>query len=175
MTSTKPNPGREGRFIAYLAGLAQREDRAALAALRSSLQHEHGMAVAAFPYVVPFLDEQPGPRDRAYFLIGALFATHPEPGGVSLGHAFRRLNGDAGENESVRRRFVALLDAAPDDVSSHLRQAVSLCRAKGVPLDWEQLLRDVLAFPHPDRYAQRRLAREYWQSPALEHDQEVSS
>jgi CRISPR system Cascade subunit CasB len=175
MTQSQARESRETRFIAYLRGLADREDRAALAALRRSLQHEQGMDTAAFPYVVPFLDEQASFRDRAYFLVAALFASHPDPGGVSLGVAFRRLNPDDPNNESVRRRFVALLDAPLEDVGDHLRQAVSLCRSKGVPLDWERLLRDLLAFSHPDRYVQRRLAREYWQSPVHDRDQENPS
>lgn len=178
MTETTEAPGRPTtraeRFVAHLRALADREDRGALSALRKSLQAPDGMAAAAYPYVVPFLDDKPSSRDRVFFLIAALFATHPTPGGVSLGIAFGLLSTKPEDrfNESIRRRFVALLDADPEDVGEHLRQAVSLCRARGVAIDWEQTLKDLLAFPHPDRYAQRRLAREYWQSPQLDSNKE---
>ncbi|MBI2372793.1 MAG: type I-E CRISPR-associated protein Cse2/CasB [Deltaproteobacteria bacterium] len=162
MTDTENAPRRADRFVAHLRALAEREDRGALAALRKSLQAADGMATDAYPYVVPFLDVEPSRRDRAFFLIGALFATHPDPGGVSLGLAFRRLSPDDPNNESVRRRFVALLDADPDDVGEHLHQATSLCRARGIAIDWARTLEDLLAFSHPDRFAQRRLAREFW-------------
>lgn len=141
------------------------------------------MAAAACPYVMPYLPptENVG-RDRAYFLIGALFALHPDPGGegVSLGHAFRAIN-DAQEglgkadNESLRARFVALLDAHPDDLGGHLRHAVSLLRAKQKTLDWERLLTDVLGWDHPSRHVQRRLARDFWSPPHSAIDPETET
>lgn len=173
-------------FVSRLRQLADDEDRGALAALRRSLQDPTGMAAVACPYVVPSLPRAEDPyRDRAFFLIGALFALHPERGGegVSLGHAFRAMNidqeGPAGrdrDNESLRRRFVALLDADAEDLPEHLRHAVSLARARQKPLDWARLLRDVLAWRDPSRRVQHRLARDFWNAPhdALETEGEIS-
>lgn len=171
--TTSPTDRLAAAFVARLRSLADEEDRGALAALRRSLQDPHGMAAAACPYVVPYLPPTEDlTRDRAYFLVGALFALHADAGGedVSLGHAFRAMN-DAQEgvgkpdNESLRGRFVALLDADAEDLPDHLRHAVSLARAKQKPLDWYRLLRDVLGWGHPSRYVQRRLAREFWMTP----------
>lgn len=168
-------PHTDGRaaFIARLRKLADEEDRGALAALRASLQDPNGMAAAACPYVVPYLPAVENvDRDHRFFLVGALFALHPDPGGdgVSLGHAFRAINEaqegpGKGDNESLRGRFVALLDAHPDDLGDHLRHAVSLARSKQQPLDWARLLRDVLAWDDPSRHVQRRLARDFWKTP----------
>ena len=171
--STSPTDRRTAAFVARLRGLADAEDRGALAALRASLQDPHGMAAAACPYVVPFLPlDEDLSRDGAYFLVGALFALHSDAGGdgVSLGHAFRAINeGQEGpgkpDNESLRGRFVALLDADREDLPDHLRHVVSLARAKLKPLDWYRLLRDVLGWDHPSRYVQRRLARDFWKNP----------
>jgi CRISPR system Cascade subunit CasB len=131
------------------------------------------MAAAACPIVLPFVP--PGEdtyRDRAFFLAGALFALHPAAGGtgVSLGHAFRRLNdriegSGNNDNESLRRRFVALLDADPEDVGNHVRHAVSLARANDIPLDWARLLLDLWCWRNPSRHVQRRLARDFWKTP----------
>ncbi|XXX78029.1 type I-E CRISPR-associated protein Cse2/CasB [Sorangium sp. So ce134] len=172
------------RFISRLRKLAEDEDRGALAALRRSLQDRTGMAAAACPYVVPSLPPSEDLyRDRAFFLVGALFALHPDPGGegVSLGDAFRAINADqegpgTGDNESLRRRFVALLDADAEDLPNHLRHAVSLARSKGKPLDWDRLLRDVLEWRGESRRVQRRLAREFWngRQDALENEGEIS-
>lgn len=158
-----PAPDRVSAFVAHLQRLAERDDRGALAALRRSLQEPSGVAMSACPHVVPFLpSEQDGYRERSFFLVAALFALHPvHAQGVSLGHAFRRIDGGAG-NESTRARFVALLDAHPDDVADHLRHAVSLARAHDVPLDWVRTLKDLLAWRAPDRWAQRRLAHDFW-------------
>ncbi len=185
MTEDRPSPRPQGEtrsaapdriagFVSHLQRLAADEDRGALAALRRSLQDVNGMAAAACPYVVPFLaPEEDLYRDRAFFLAGALFALHPEPGGdgVSLGHAFRALNTDqegpgSRDNESLRRRFVALLDADAEDLAEHLRTAVSLVRSKQEPLGWDRLLRDVLQWRSPSRFVQRRLARDFWQTPS---------
>jgi CRISPR system Cascade subunit CasB len=166
-------PDQAAAFVAQLRRLAEDENRGALAALRASLQDPNGMAAAACAYVVPFLPAAENLRhDSAYFLVGALFALHWDAGGdgVSLGHAFRAMNdGQEGpgkpDNESLRGRFVALLDADAEDLSDHLRHAVSLARAKQTPLDWLRLLRDVLGWDHPSRYVQSRLARDFWKTP----------
>ncbi len=159
-------------FVGYLRGIAEREDRGALAALRRSIQEPSGIAMSACPYVVPFLPPEPDRFvERAYFLVGALFALHPDHAqGVSLGHAFRRINdGTAegqkgGDNESTRARFVALLDAHPDDIADHLRHAISLARGRAIPVDWIRVLKDLINWGAPDRWVQRRLAADFWRS-----------
>jgi CRISPR system Cascade subunit CasB len=163
---------RATAFVAHLRGIAEREDRGALAALRRSIQEPSGIAMSACPYVVPFLPAGPNSFvERAYFLVGALFALHPDHAqGVSLGHAFRRINDATAEgqkgvdNESTRARFVALLDAHPDDIANHLRHAVSLARARAIPVDWMLTLKDLLNWGAPDRRVQRRLAADFWRS-----------
>jgi CRISPR system Cascade subunit CasB len=168
--SRKAPQDRATRFVEYLCGFAEREDRGALAALRRSLQEPAGIAMSACPYVVPFLPAEPDRfLERAFFLVGALFALHPDRAeGVSLGHAFRRINSETaegqkgGDNESTRARFVALLDAHPDDIAEHLRHAVSLARAKEIGLDWVRMLKDLLNWRAPDRWVQRRLATDFW-------------
>jgi CRISPR type I-E-associated protein CasB/Cse2 len=62
----------------------------------------------------------------------------------------------------VRGRFVALLDAHPEDAGDHLRHLASLARAHNVSLDWEQLLRDLLHLRHPERRVQRAWAYDFW-------------
>jgi CRISPR system Cascade subunit CasB len=179
MTSTEHKTPRDGirAFIERLYALSESEDRGALAALRRSLQDASGMSPAACPYVVPFLSKEPDLyRERAYFLVAALFALagdHAE--GVSIGEAFRRINqassSDGKDNPSVRARFVALLDAHPEDAAEHLRHIASLARAHGVALDWEKLLRDVLQLRHPERRVQRAWAHDFWgrNSPSTEN------
>jgi CRISPR system Cascade subunit CasB len=164
----KPRKDAAQAFVAALVGYAEREDRAALAALRKSLIDPSGMSAAACPYVVPFLGKESHlERDQSFFLIGALFALHPEYSeGVSLGTAFRRLakasGSDDTESPSVRARFVALLDSHPDDLGEQLRTGVSLLRSHGIGLDWADLLRDLLRFHQGERTVQRRWARHFW-------------
>jgi CRISPR system Cascade subunit CasB len=155
MTKTQP-------FITYLEEL--RDDRAALAALRRGLGQPPGTVAGMYPYVVRWLPaDAPPAREAAYYLVAALYAYHPAQGGVgNLGEAFRRTLDPQGDNTAVERRFTALLAAHPDDLDFYLRQAVSFLRSKEVPVNWHQLLADVLAWGHPDRYVQKQWARAFW-------------
>ncbi len=157
---------RWSRFLDYLMGLRESGDRGALASLRRGLGYAPGEAVEMYPYVMPYLpaDVQDWEIDAA-FLIAALFAYHPDPGGVgNMGDHFRQARDPQGDDTALERRFSVLLAAHPDDLPFHLRQAVSFLksRQRAVPVNWPQLLRDVLAWGHPDRYVQRQWARAFW-------------
>jgi CRISPR system Cascade subunit CasB len=119
------------------------------------------------PYVIPWVPQYRSAEDAA-FLIAALFALHPLPGGQgTLGSAFARI---AKSNDSIEQRFVALLNCHRDDLSHHLRQATSLLRSKDVSVDWRRLLQDVLGWDHDDRYVQRNWARDFWRTSTVDEN-----
>ena len=155
-------------FISYLESL--REDRGALAALRRGLGQPPGEAREMYPYVVRWLPaEASAQREAAYYLVAALFAYHPDPGGSgNLGQAFRRTLDPNGDNTAIERRFTALLTAHPDDLPFYLRQAISFLKSKEVPVDWHQLFADVLAWGHPAGCVQKKWARAFWGRPINE-------
>lgn len=153
-------------FVSYLERLRGNEDRAALAALRRALGRSPASAVQAQRYIVPWLPSQAAPwQEELYYLVASLFAMHPQPGGQgSLGSVLARVASEAGES-STERRFMALLNCHVEELGHHLRYAVSLARTKQVPIDWHQLFRDLRYWDHPDRYVQRRWARDFWAAP----------
>jgi CRISPR system Cascade subunit CasB len=155
--------------VVYLQDLAQKEKRGALAALRRGLGQPPGTVAAMYPYVVPWLPADAPPwRQAAYYLIAALFALHPQPGGSgNLGASYRRAEGEqaAARDEGVsanERRFTALLAAHPDDLPDRLRQAVGYLASKEVPIDWNQLFDDLTRWGSPQRRVQQEWARAYW-------------
>ncbi len=155
------NQDWQERFIAHLEKLRDQEDRGALATLRRGLGRESGTTPAMYPLVIPWVPTHPFVENAA-FLMAALFALHPQPGGQgTLGSAFAQV---ASFSASVEQRFVALLNCHRDDLPDHLRHAISLLRSKEIPVDWKRLLRDVLAWDHDSRYVQRNWAREFWRS-----------
>lgn len=176
-TATAKAPlGKGERFINYLKELADDEDRAALAALRRGLGKSPGEAVEAHRYVLRF---DPEPWDEwAYYLVAGLFALHPVSWSsqednkrlTNLGASFAWMKGkpEASSDSSIERRFVALLDCHGDDLAEHLRHAISLLRAKDIPVDWLQLLRDLRNWNHEDRFVQRNWARAFWGSNQAE-------
>lgn len=161
MTTDKREPLPLSRALIELAA---RDDRAALAALRRSL-NEDG-ASSAWRYVAPYLPAEPDAwRERAMLLVAGLFALHPnpKPEGLTLGRALREVKEET-KSESVEGRFVALLNAHTDDLGEHLRHAVSLCRANEKPLDWDDVMRTVLGWGRDDELnkARQRQARAFW-------------
>lgn len=161
------------RLVRGLERLAEREDRAALAALRRGLGKAPGEVAIVFPVLVPLLPEgwlRPWHEQVAY-LIPSLFALHPaswrgDGDGRwqrNFGASLRQL-ADQVDSAGPERRFLALLDADADNVGDHLRGLVALlANAKSpVPVDWRQLTRDLLDWGRPDRPVQRRWADAFW-------------
>lgn len=157
------------RFIGHLEKLREQEDRRALAILRRGAGRQPGNAFEMAPLVVPWVPEDRYLEDGA-FLVAALFALHPAPDGKgTLGKAFARI---ATDSESIEQRFTALLNCNREDLPLHLRQAISLLHGKEVPVDWGQLLRDVLGWDHESRYVQRNWSRDFWRSRERESQPE---
>lgn len=156
-------PTERVKFVEFLEQLRDSDDRAALAALRRGLGKQPGTAVEMHRYVVPFLGaDVTAWRESTHYLIASLFAFHPDPGGEgTLGMALAKVAAETASG-STELRFMGLLNSHPDDLAEHLRHAVSLARAKGVPVDWHQLFRDVLGWPSPDRRVQKKWARDFW-------------
>lgn len=172
---------KSDEFIEYLErirdGSDQSRARAVLATLRRGLGKEPGEDANVMRYVVPWLSEDAPPwRERAYYLIAPLFALHPESGGAGdMGKHFAAVRQGKQSEEAVERRFTALLSTHEDDLAYHLRQAVSLCKANHVPIDWRQLFQDVQGWSHPNRWVQRNWARSFWGRTQEEQKSELEA
>lgn len=154
---------RQKTFIGYLLNLAKegQEDRGALADLRTGLGKEPGQMARVHRHVVPYLPEQRY-DDHWYYVIATLFGSFPKHRkGRSLGAAFQPLRA---KSDSMEARFVALLNAHPEDLDDHLRHAVSLLKANEQPLDWFRLLEDLLQWDHPEGRVQLKWARDFYKS-----------
>lgn len=168
---------RHQRFVASLEALVERQDRGALAALRRGLGKEPGQVADLYRYVFPWLPETTSPREEdAYVLVAALFAWHQrswhpraDEGRSNLGASFARLMAADG-SPSVEQRFVALLNCHADDLADHLRAAVSLLKAKEIPIDWAQLLSDIQCWHWESRAVQREWARAFWSNQGSQGD-----
>ncbi|HKV39596.1 MAG TPA: type I-E CRISPR-associated protein Cse2/CasB [Blastocatellia bacterium] len=154
---------RQKKFIGYLLNLAKegKEDRGALADLRSGLGKGPGEMSRVHKHVVPYLPEE-NYNDRWYYLTATLFGAFPQhQEGRSLGAAFRPLEQ---KSDSMEARFIALLNAHPEDLGGHIRHAVSLLKANKQPLDWFRLFKDLLQWDHPNRCIQLRWARDFYKA-----------
>lgn len=176
-----------GRFATQLRRLApkrregteperpgQREDRAALALLRRAagkrLSEVDSRTLGLFYNRLAQRSELPGDEED-FFLVATLFPFAPDPAKGSFGESLRRLREasrgltDEAGNHPLDRQVIALLDADRDELPRHLRQLVLRLDQARLPhgcVDWLRLLRDVRDWDHPDRYVQKRWARDYW-------------
>jgi CRISPR system Cascade subunit CasB len=166
-------------LIQYLEGLVRpgHEDRGALAALRRGLGKKPGESPEMYPHVM-WVNPKPW-AEESYFLVASLFGLWHQGGRGSsrgpvpanFGASFRGVNQQS-VSESIERRFVALLNAHRSDLPDHLRHAVNLMRSadQQVPINWNQLLRDIQAWDFPSRQVQRRWARSFWGMPVQTPD-----
>ncbi len=147
------------KFVDYLLLLAKREDRGALADLRSGLGMEPASMYRVHRHVVPYRYRKTC-DDRWYYLVATLFGLFPEHRkGYSFGSAFQLLKA---KSDSMEARFVALLNAHPDDLDGHLRHAVSLLKSYDQPLDWYRLFSDLLQWESLDGKVQLGWARDFY-------------
>lgn len=175
-------------FVTYLASLA--ENRGALAALRRGLGQPPGTVPDMFRYVVPMLPKAAFPgswTERSYYLLAALYASHPA---VDASHPIAAAEGNLGNhfavhldmqnperNDAIERRFIALLTAHPDDLHIYLRQAISFLRSKETPVNWHQLMWDVLQLGYPDSATavRKRWADAFWRRGAAAAGDEIEA
>ena len=149
----------------------------------------------------PLLPERDGWESDAYRLAATLYAFHAQrfttPDGGhklpkfsddgepvtykrrSFGESLRRLRTQLGAGEdSLDKRFVALLDTDTENLAAHLRGFIQRIASaqKDIPVDYGQLLTDLLNWngnqqtliPTP----RRQWARDYWQPVTGEDDDE---
>lgn len=168
---------RQKSFVDYLLGLAKegQENRGALADLRSGLGKEPGKMARVHKHVMRHPPEHRD-EERWYYVTATLFGLFPQhreewrdlPEGKrmrvrTLGKAFSRLRT---KSVSMEARFVALLNAHPDDMDDHLRHIVRLLESAKPPqpLDWFRLLDDLLQWDHPEGRVQLQWARDFYRN-----------
>ncbi|MBI5948773.1 MAG: type I-E CRISPR-associated protein Cse2/CasB [Chloroflexi bacterium] len=185
MTAPAP-PARQHPLIARLVQLKERDDRAALAALRRGLGKPPGTVPEMFPYVEPFIPvaDYAGHVDAAY-LVASLFGLHPTHGepspearsrqqrgfGASLAR-IRLREGTTDDDEGVARRFGALLNCDREGLPTHLRHLMTLLRSRApeAPIDYGQLYNDIVRWDDADRHVQRNWAAGFWRRASAPTD-----
>lgn len=171
----------EDPLVNYLLGLKNREDRGALAALRTGLGKKPGEAPRMFPHVGRFITSSDPARASVAtaFATASLFTIYPEQTagrslGLALWHATKRDGNPSGKHgePGVEARFTAMIDAHEDDIVRHLHGLISLCESASQGLDWYRFRRDLssLLSENETRRDNTRLswARDFWQGPRNE-------
>ena len=156
------NQEKSNPFIEFL--LSKKDDRGVLAALRRGLGQAPGQSPDMYPYVIHFLPEKPYPTlESAYYLTASLFAFHPlNTSAGNLGDHMTATIRSEGERQSVERRFTNLLKAHVDDLRVYLRQSIGILKSREIPVNWNQLLNDLIYWDHPQLFVQQKWAKSFW-------------
>lgn len=140
------------RLLAYLRQL--KHNRGAMADLRCALNP------TKLPRAWPLLARVGGIGNPHIEIVSGLFAYHPDESHTgNLGTTCLRLKG---QNESFDARFRRLLSCDRNDICERLRPVIFTAKAKGIPVNYEELFSDLCYWGD---HVKARWAREYWGTP----------
>ena len=161
--SDEPQLSPEAQFIQKLKELKE-HNKGAFARLKRSagntLAESRGVH-ATFYSILPYgLSKK---KEGVYFLVATLYSLADDAKIGSLGRAMRngKDKNKTGE-KGYDRRLQVLLDADDDQLPFRLRQIMKLLKAAEIPVNWEELLRDLFKWNYPDRPTQEKWARDYY-------------
>jgi CRISPR type I-E-associated protein CasB/Cse2 len=172
MSETKKTPrDRAFQFVAALRRACK--DGGKSAALRRGLTDNPRMHVEAYPIIADLGGEIAQP----YIALAALYATHPQESPVTnFGETCRRIAQDGKDvPDSFNQRFRRLI-ASEDvtDVISQLRVWVRFASSKGVGINYENLLADLLNWPWYADDIRVKWARSFWKAGEAAADLQTS-
>lgn len=159
------------QFITRLSQL----DAGELAMLRrnagNTLAQSRG-AYGLFYRLLPALLES---RAEVYFLVASLYDLNRFNLPGNFGQTMRQVKKLSG-SANVDRRMAILLDSSMDggELGYRLRQCVKLATSRGVGINWEQLLLDLLQWHYPSKQVQKTWAKSYF-GETVEDKKEVES
>jgi len=161
--SDKQPDAREtaARLLAYLRQL--KGDRGAMADLRCAL------SPAKLPRAWPLLGRVGGIGNLRIETVAGLFAYHPEETDTgNLGATCLRLKK---QNQSFDARFQRLLACDRDEICERLRPVILAAKAKGIPVNYQQLFTDLWYW---SSRVKEQWGREYWEARASQETATVS-
>jgi CRISPR system Cascade subunit CasB len=135
--------------------------RATLAKLRRCLGKEFALDAIVFVESLHL----PSWMTSSAAQIVPLFALYPKMGELSVAQALRQVQSKDPDAKGPERRIHALLASESEDLYARLRPVVQILKSHDQPIDWKQLLSDVLSWDYSRRPIQRRWAREFWGTP----------
>ncbi len=158
-------PWIDPRATAFLEFLRRyQKDRGALANLRGALTE------ARRPNAWPLLGGFPGAiGNPAYETVAGLWAADPE-GNCATGNLGNTLAALVGEHNSFEGRFKRLLACDPDELPARVAPVVRAAQAKGVRVNYAQILSDLL---HWDDDRRTAWAKAFWGAPEDEAVEET--
>ena len=174
-TAKKPGEG----LLKFLR--SRKEDRGFMANLRCALVDSKRHR--AWPYLANFDGIGHNHGNRVVQTVAGLYATQPEEthDGNFGTTCHGLLNDDERQKLSqsdgigpVSRRFQHLLAADGDEIFDRVVQFVLRAKTQGIPVNYEQLYKDLLDWEYHADWVRVRWAQSFW-TPKVELEAEVTS
>jgi CRISPR type I-E-associated protein CasB/Cse2 len=159
--TTRKQHTRAVEFLKYLQ--RHKNDRGALANLRAALSETR--RANAWPLLGGFPSAI---GDRRFEIVAALWASDPESGATS-GNLGSSLASMSGEHNSFESRFKRLLACDKDEIADRVVPIVRAAQAKGIRVNYTQLLADLLWWNEQVKVA---WANAFWGATAAQDGQE---
>jgi len=112
-------------------------------------------------------------QEEIYFLVATIYPITSAGGAGNLGDSLRHARDEKTNAKGLDRRIEILLDANLEQLPFRLRQAIQYLQSNRIPVNWQQLLTDLLLWSHPDRPVQRRWARSYFANQNIHSNKEI--
>jgi CRISPR type I-E-associated protein CasB/Cse2 len=120
------------------------------------------------PIVAPFVGGRGGWYEIAHYLVAGLYGLYglyPQPINLDQRRSLGASLAPLADGRATARRIAQLLTGDTEQVPFPLRDLVRTAKRRGLPVDYAQLLRDLVAWRREDRAVQRRWARDYYGAP----------
>ena len=151
------------KFIGRLMAFHRSDDRASMAKLRQAAPR---LPESVGEVLVVIGDQMSGLTDGEivdFSMVATFFALHPHENGYgNFGTSFRKVFQHEKSGDSIKRRFEVLCASDRDRLHIHLYNAISLARARGVKINWFQLMTDVIEWSAEDRHVQYEWMKDFF-------------
>lgn len=178
-TANKPAKTFDENINRFVRNLEELEpgERARLKRSAGKSLAEATSAIGLFYRVLPY--SVPRYQDEMYFLVATLYAIRYREQEImkstnNFGASLRLArDNDPDKNKGLDRRVEILLDSEqPEQLAYRLRQAVRLLKARDVPINWHQLLQDLLRWERYGHYVQQNWSRSYFVGTVTDDEEE---
>lgn len=169
---------RTQSFVSWLE--SRQEDRAVMAELRRGFSP--GTEHYAWKHLAQWFDLENSRLRTIYTIVAACYALHPqntEKGnlGTTLRQIITSMAGPGNDvlesHEGRLRRLLGCTRAV--DVCHSLRQVIALAKQHSVPVNYAQLLRDLLDWDWSSKKVKVAWVREYWKQKEEHSDDALSN
>lgn len=154
-----------GSFIKNIVNHYESEKREAIAKLKQGMAGQGALNLSSLEVIGKYMPKDLDEGEvKIYLLVASLYSIHPSHSEVkSYGRSLKMLRDSLSSGtDSLDERFTRLLNSELEDLQFQFRQFGTMLSAAEIPVDYAQMLSDLMDWAHPSRRTQIKWARDYF-------------